>query len=209
MSKKNRINCGWILLFRKNCCLERGHGILRQHAYSSGELFVCKNLSFAIFVGVKAAGCKKIFFAFFHDLPRFSSSCISITIGLISPTRSWKAVSVRWGFWFQSKQFRFWNWNRGFRKKPRAPKMMSHLLFEIQIKFYFLAVLPRSFSKSTIACRGITVSKYLGFVIGTPIFWVQIWRDCCLSRCNVMTFFFLSKHWSDRIHKVVNQQNIN
>ena len=58
---KWRINCGWILLFRKNCCLERGHGILRQHAYSSGELFVCKNLSFAIFVGVKAAGCKNFF----------------------------------------------------------------------------------------------------------------------------------------------------
>ena len=51
--------------------------------------------------------------------------------------------------------------------------------------------LPRSNSKSAIACKGITVSKYLGFMIGTAIFWVQTWRDCCFSRCKLWLSFSL------------------
>ena len=40
----------------KKCSLERSHWIIRQQAYSSGELFVRKTLSFATFVAIIAAG---------------------------------------------------------------------------------------------------------------------------------------------------------
>ena len=54
-----------------------------------------------------------------------------------------------------------------------------------------MAVLPRSNSKSTVACKGISVSEHVGFVIRTAIFRVQTWRDCCFSRCKLWLSFFL------------------